>query len=207
MTYTEGIDVSHHEPRIDWQAVKNSGRTFVYTKATEGMIFLDMLYQKHIGGASAVGLAVGSYHFAHPAEDAKLQAKRFAAMCRPAGLDLAPWLDLEINQNVPAPKVLAWAEEFVTECEQRFGRRIGLYVGESFLHDFLGDPVSKVLGRCPLAVARYGNEPPRPAKGWPGGWTAWQYSDGIAGPYNAEVPGAGHVDKSKATSLDALRAR
>ena len=48
-----GIDVSHHQGAIDWQAVARDGVQFAYLKATEGTTFTDPAYaDQHLGAGS-----------------------------------------------------------------------------------------------------------------------------------------------------------
>lgn len=63
-----GIDVSEHQPIIDWEAVKAAGVEYVMIRAgyrgyTEGQIFRDSCFESHLAGARAAGLDVGVYFF------------------------------------------------------------------------------------------------------------------------------------------------
>ena len=62
---TFGIDVSHHQKKIDWKKVrfwKNKKINFVYIKATEGETYKDSFYSQNILGAKENEITVGSYH-------------------------------------------------------------------------------------------------------------------------------------------------
>ena len=48
---TFGIDVSHHNGKINWEKVTDV--EFVYIKATEGATYVDPLFQQNIKGARA----------------------------------------------------------------------------------------------------------------------------------------------------------
>ncbi len=37
-----GIDVSHHQGTVDWEAVASAGISFAYVKATEGSDFVEV---------------------------------------------------------------------------------------------------------------------------------------------------------------------
>ena len=56
-----GIDVSHHNGNINWEQVPDV--EFVYIKATEGVTYVDPMYQQNIKGARAKKLRVGAYHY------------------------------------------------------------------------------------------------------------------------------------------------
>ena len=58
-----GIDVSHHQGKIEWNKVKQENIHFVYIKATEGGDFKDLEFKRNWNEASKVGLLKGAYHF------------------------------------------------------------------------------------------------------------------------------------------------
>ena len=51
-TYTEGVDVSGHQGRIDWDALARSDVHFAYIKATEGASFVDQRFAANWAGAT-----------------------------------------------------------------------------------------------------------------------------------------------------------
>ena len=64
----KGIDVSAHQGKIDWAAVKADGVQFAllrvgYRGYTEGGIHADSTFKANIEGATAVGIKVGVYFF------------------------------------------------------------------------------------------------------------------------------------------------
>ena len=64
--YLYGIDVSRWRPVADWNAVRNSGRTFMFTKATEETTYVDPTFQQHMAGAHKAGLYAGAFPYATP---------------------------------------------------------------------------------------------------------------------------------------------
>ncbi len=65
---TLGIDVSKWNGTIDWNAVKNSGVSYViircgYRGSSTGNLIVDPKFEANIKGATAVGLKVGIYFF------------------------------------------------------------------------------------------------------------------------------------------------
>ncbi len=42
-----GIDVFEGDGRVDWMAVKNSGKTFAFVRASEGVSIKDSAFSKH----------------------------------------------------------------------------------------------------------------------------------------------------------------
>src|SRR5436305_15349105 len=59
-----GIDVSNYQATVNWTSVKNSGRTYAWTKSTEGFTYDDPSYDSHISGATAAGVYIAPYHYA-----------------------------------------------------------------------------------------------------------------------------------------------
>ncbi|KAF9550608.1 hypothetical protein CPC08DRAFT_322352 [Agrocybe pediades] len=94
----KGIDVSHWQGNINWGAVKSSGVSFAYIKATEGTTYKDPQFSSNYVGATNVGIIRGGYHFARPSESSgAAQANFFLAnggdwsgdgRTLPGGLDL-----------------------------------------------------------------------------------------------------------------------
>ena len=71
---TMGIDVSKWNGNIDWNAVKNSGVSYViircgYRGSSEGKLIEDPKYEKNIQGATAAGLKVGVYFFSQAVDE------------------------------------------------------------------------------------------------------------------------------------------
>ncbi|MBR1854668.1 MAG: Ig-like domain-containing protein, partial [Lachnospiraceae bacterium] len=71
---TMGIDVSKHNATIDWNAVKNSGVSYViircgYRGYTQGSLVIDSKFVQNIKGATAAGLKVGVYFFSQAVDE------------------------------------------------------------------------------------------------------------------------------------------
>ena len=72
-----GVDVSHHQGRIDWQAVKNEGYDFAFLRlgyrgyGEAGSINLDREYDTNAEEARKAGLDVGVYFFAQAVNEAE----------------------------------------------------------------------------------------------------------------------------------------
>lgn len=58
-----GIDISHHQEKINWDQLKQHGLSFVFIKATEGGDFKDSMFPSYWEGAQSIKLRVGAYHF------------------------------------------------------------------------------------------------------------------------------------------------
>jgi lysozyme len=127
-----GVDVSHHQGEIDWEAVAGDGISFAYVKATEGGDWVDRRFAENWDGAADAGLERGAYHFFSPCTDGAKQARHFLATVPPDPRALAPAIDLELGGNCAgrpdARVVAAEVDVFVDAVEEAWGRPILLYV-------------------------------------------------------------------------------
>ena len=78
-----GIDVSHHQGRIDWQRLRSTSSgseyplRFVIMKGTEGGSFKDPSLEENLTAARDAGFVCGVYHFYNPATSPSVQARFF----------------------------------------------------------------------------------------------------------------------------------
>ena len=186
---TYGIDVSHHQGKIDWGLVAADRIAFAYVKASEGTSVVDARFEANAAGASRAGLRVGAYHFFSLCGPGNVQARTFLAAAPPDAHQLAPALDVEFQTSCPKPpgraQVMAQVQAFLTVVEKAWGRPVLIYTNDDFNRHY---PV-RGLGR-PLWIPRYGHRPPTvPA------WVIWQSSegatlDGVTGPVDLDVAAA-----------------
>jgi lysozyme len=59
----KGISVSKWTQTVDWSAVKDDGISFAFSKATEGMKYVDDLFHDNWESIKGTGLLRGAYHF------------------------------------------------------------------------------------------------------------------------------------------------
>ena len=92
-----GIDVSHHNGRIDWNKVAQSGISFAYMKATEGGSFVDKRFKFNWSESGRVGIRRGAYHYLNLCRSADSQFRHIVANVpkTPGMLPIA--LDVEPN--------------------------------------------------------------------------------------------------------------
>lgn len=179
--WVQGIDVSHHQGAIDWQAAAADGVRFAWIKATEGGDWVDPRFAENWAGAGAAGVPRGAYHFFTFCRPGADQAAHFLATL-PPGSALPPAVDLEYGGNCDArPDSAALGvelEAFLLAVEAGTGQRPLVYVTGELLRDhvvmLIGERLWVRAIHHPL-----GMEAPVPA-------AVWQYSnigrvDGIAG--------------------------
>ncbi len=194
------IDISHHNTGVSsFVEAKNAGIIGVFHKASEGTTFVDGDYHERKPAALAAGLLWGAYHFGLRG-NVEAQVEHFLETANPGPTDLLV-LDFEpssVNQTMR----LAEAEQFVQLVFQRTGRFPGLYSGQSFLNEKLGNNTNTVLKNCFLWIARYSEQLPKVPPAFPT-FTLWQYTDGNIGPQPHRVPGIGRCDRDKFNGSEA----
>ncbi|MDP8960829.1 MAG: peptidoglycan-binding protein [Actinomycetota bacterium] len=180
----KGIDVSHHQRRIDWHAVKAAGYTFAIIRASYGggPTDLDRNYHLHRDGAREAGLVLGHYHYAYPTgPDAIDEADHFIRTVGAVPPGELVVLDLEEGSG----DISRWALQFLGHVEKAHGRRPILYGYPAFLQVSALDPHCAL---CPLWVAHYNVQQPSVPPPWRSA-VLWQQSK------TGQVPGvAGDCD-------------
>lgn len=203
-----GVDVSHHEGRIDWASVAGSGKKFAYLKASEGTGYVDPTYALNRAGATAAGLRTGAFHYAQPDStpgEAAAEADHFAQVAAIRRGDLRPMLDLEVRNGLSASELQGWIAAFLSRLYAQTGVRAGIYVSPSFWSSYVGDSAAAALrDGAELWIAHWttAGAPSLPASDWAGhGWTVWQYTD------HGRVPGIAvpaDVDRVTAARFSSL---
>jgi lysozyme len=184
-SYLNGVDVSHYQGTINWSSVKNSGRTFAFAKATEGLTYTDPQFAYNWRNMQAVGLVRGAYHFCHPGEDPIAQANFFYNTVQPTSGDLQMTGDIEVNDGQSVSQIQSWGIQFARQIQALTGRPGIIYTYYYFWVDDCGDPNGNL--NCPLWIATYGPSPLVP-HAW-STWSFWQYTD------TGRCPGiSGNVD-------------
>jgi lysozyme len=161
----QGIDVSHHQGKIDWPRVKAHGVDFAYLKATE-----------------AAGVRRGAYHFFTLCRLARDQATNFITTVPRDRQALPPVIDLEFGGNCkdrPDRKVLlAEVATFIKMVESHAEKPVMLYVTREFENAYQVSAAFRrpLWLRSMLLTPSYGSHP----------WVMWQGSsfarvDGIEG--------------------------
>lgn len=178
-----GIDTSHHNANIDWQAVVKDpqGVSFAYLKATEGTGYIDPKFYTNAQNAANSGLKIGFYHFAtlntdNVVNDANAEADYFMKIISTAPkTDLPLVLDIETNKaGLDKDEVLLWINTFFARIEKAGYKDPVLYSYAPFLNANL--PPKHGLGTRRLWLAAYVDKQyPLLPNGWKDYWL-WQYS-------------------------------
>ncbi|WP_322937420.1 glycoside hydrolase family 25 protein [Nocardioides bizhenqiangii] len=182
-----GVDASHHQGAIDWNAVANDGVSFAYLKATEGTTYTDPTFAGHRAAAQDAGLEVGGYHYFQLCSPGVDQARHFNSVLGDLdGDDLPPAVDLELAGSCPTPPpraiLLAEVRAFLEQVEATTEREPVVYLYPEFEEEY---GVAGALGEYRQWVRSLDGRPDRE-------WWIWQQTDsgsvdGIAGPVDVNL--------------------
>ena len=133
---TIGIDVSHHQGKMDWEKLFN--RTgydslihFVYCKATEGHTHTDSQWKRNRKILNNFGIPNGAYHFFIPTDPPLPQARHFLKHWKKRDIDLPPVLDVE-TEGLSDKDLVAKMKIWLKEIEERSGMRPIIYTSLHF---------------------------------------------------------------------------
>jgi lysozyme len=136
-----GIDVSHHQGKIDWNVVKNNGLHFVFIKATEGADHKDTRFQYNWNQAYQAGFVRGAYHFFTFSKTGMEQAQNFIDTVPNEPDTLPPVIDLELGGNSkiqPDPSTLMRElNAYIEMIENHYQRKPILYTTYEFYDYYL----------------------------------------------------------------------
>ncbi len=197
-TSSLGVDVSHHQGKIDWNRVAGQGFSFAILRigyrgyGTEGKLGEDREFRENLKGAKAAGLRVGVYFFAQAVneEEAREEAAFVLNLLDGEELDLPVVYDPETILDAPARTDDVSPEQFTANtavfCEavREAGYEPMIYANmlwEAFELDL------KRLESIPVWYADY-----EPLPQTPYAFKMWQYSNegqvnGIAGACDLDI--------------------
>lgn len=180
-----GLDVSHHQGVIDWEAVAADDIDFVYIKATEGGDWVDPRFAENWVEARAAGIDVSAYHFFTLCRSGVEQAANFLATVSVDQADLPLAIDLEFvapcSTPLSARDVRTAVTEFINLVEAATGRPMLVYVLSDFDTEY---QITEAVDRPRWVRSLYH----RPDESW----SIWQYSfrasvDGVQGGVDLNV--------------------
>ncbi|MCQ2009541.1 Ig-like domain-containing protein [Sporolactobacillus sp. STSJ-5] len=172
----KGIDVSHYQydnnkPSIDFNAVRNSGVSFVIAKATEGSeagsAMIDNTFQTTINNANAAGLQTHAYHmFRGVSEsDAREEAQWFIKNLRNLPVNGYLFVDVEYKWlDGDATKLTSYVNAFLDELYNAGYHNLGIYTNYYYMKDRLIE--SNLRPGVLKWIARYNDTLGRDADIW-----------------------------------------
>lgn len=152
----KGIDISNHQPSVDFNALKNSVQV-VIMKATEGVTYKDPLLESHYQKAKEAGFPVGFYHFMSERTSPSGQAEAFYKAIKDKQYEILPCLDIETNnQNRSSSQITDRCLEFLNKFKELSAIDCMIYTGGYFGRDNLDSRIK----RYKAWIAHYGVSSP-----------------------------------------------
>ena len=168
----QGVDVSHHQKRIDWDTVAVKGNVdFAFVKATEGGDFIDTLFCQNWEDLRKIGLRRGAYHFFRSYGCGDVQARHYLTTVEMAPGDIVPVLDIETTDGMPQEVIVQEAAIWLKTVEQHLRVKPIIYTNQYFYDRYLAGHFDDY----PLWIARYSGTQPILNNGKR--WHIWQYSN------------------------------
>lgn len=204
-----GIDVSKHNIVTDWNAVKASGKKFVFIRLgwinSDGSITKDEKFEEHYAGARAVGLDVGIFIYSYLSDSkySRIAAKNTVKMLEGRMITYPVAFDFEeykISAKLSKSANTDICYEFLSEI-QRLGYFAMLYTYTSCVQSYLNIERLKPFA---MWIADY-RDPTGTNCPYKGVWGIWQYK-GNTGKCNG-VSGACDLDMSKYDYAATIKAK
>ena len=199
-----GIDISHHQGKIDWQELKDKGVIdkfpirFVMIKATEGASQIDENFRENFYQAREHGFTRGAYHFYSVHSSAADQARFFISKVKLENGDLPPVLDVEHKPKKQSDEEFkASVLEWLQIVERHYGVKPIIYTYYKFKTRYLNDPI---FDDYPYWIAHYYVDQVE----YDGPWKFWQHTDvgrlpGIKGDVDFNIYNGSFYDLRKLT--------
>jgi GH25 family lysozyme M1 (1,4-beta-N-acetylmuramidase) len=190
MDFQLGIDISHHNDKLDWNAIKAAGVAFCFIKISEGVGTRDKKAKEHSDNAKSIGLKIGYYHFCRPdtrnggtivgdATAEAAEALNVISTLQPPDLPLVLDLEDQLHWDTPLKRAgyLEWVQTFINSIERQPGMTALIYSRKNYLDDKL--PNTHDLGNHKLWIANYSQKDCSRVvcpNGW-GDWALWQFTE------------------------------
>lgn len=196
---TMGIDVSKWNGTIDWNAVKNSGVSYViircgYRGSSQGSLIDDSTFAANIKGATAAGLKVGVYFFTQAIDEVEAVEEASMVLERIKGYKISYPIFLDVEPSggradgISADTRTAVCKAFC-ETIQNAGYTAGIYANKTWLTSKIN--VSSLSG-YKIWLAQYAAAPT-----YTGRYDLWQYKStgkvsGISGNVDMNISYLGY---------------
>lgn len=204
-----GIDISKYNIVDDWNAVKASGKKFVFIKLgwinSDGSITKDKMFEEHYKNARAVGLDVGVYVYSYLSDSkySRVAARNTVNMLEGKMITYPVAFDFEeykISAKLSKSANTDICYEFLSEV-QRLGYFAMMYTYTSFVQSYLNIERLKPFA---MWIADY-RDPTGTNCPYKDTWGIWQYK-GNTGKCNG-VSGACDLDMSKYDYAATIKAK
>ena len=175
---TFGIDVSKHNGKIDWNAVKSSGVDYAiircgYRGSSTGALITDPTFQTNIKGAQAAGIKVGIYVFSQAINEVEAvkEASFAVSLAKGNNLSYPIFIDTEACGGRADSLDVATRTAVVNAFCQTIhnaGYKAGIYASKTWYEKKLN---MGNVGGYKIWLAQYSSEPT-----YKGRYDMWQYT-------------------------------
>ncbi len=195
-----GIDVSKWNGNIDWNAVKNSGVSFViircgYRGSATGVLVADPKFKSYITGATGAGLKVGVYFFSQAINEVEAVQEASMAIELMKGYQVSypVFIDTEYTAGGRANSLSVSDRTAVCKafCEtiKSAGYTPGVYASKTWLES---NVTASSLSSYRIWLAQYASTPT-----YKGKYDMWQYTSkgtvsGISGKVDQNISYLGY---------------
>lgn len=136
-----GIDVSHHQNKIEWYKVKDE-ISFVFVKATEGSDFIDNKFKSNVDSIKKYKIIYSAYHFFTFCSSGKNQAINFIHNFSVDSNSLSPVIDLEFLGKCNTTKsdsfdVKKEIKDFLDTIQKHYNKTPIIYTTYEFYNQYL----------------------------------------------------------------------
>jgi lysozyme len=172
--YTQGIDISNHNPEIDWPAMKKANIKFAYIKRSEGTGYTDPVFEKHKQSAISQGILWGPYHYYRFDTDPVEQARNYYNLLPKDAEMLVPAVDVELSDSGLLPPQDAGNKQliqFSDQFELLSGHRPIYYTTQAAYDKYFANTREKDDLLEAVWIRSTSGRPKVT------GWSIWQYSD------------------------------
>lgn len=137
----QGIDISHHQGKIDWDRLDKQAVQFVFIKATEGEDHRDSLFTENSKQAQAYEIPVAAYHYFTFCRPGAIQSQNFIYAVPKDATEMPPVVDLEYGGNCMIDnRVVSLIDEiaeYIRVIENHYNKKVIIYTTNEFYNNYL----------------------------------------------------------------------
>ena len=184
-----GVDISQYQPTVDFATLKANGIDFVFIRAayrgsSNGGLYKDTLFSKHVIAARQAGLDVGAYIYSQAitVAEAREEATYILNIVKNYDITLPLVFDFEYAESSSSRLVSAkLTNKQQTSICNAFCKRVEnngytaiVYANQSMLTDDLND--EEIAKNYDIWLANYSSKPKYAGKLYETDYSYWQYS-------------------------------
>lgn len=187
--YQYGLDVNEAQGLIDWEKVKESGRTFACMRSTRKSFKPDAYFERNLAECIRLRIDYSCFKYCYATTEAQAMQEADSVINLLHGRSMMVWYDIEdaILKPLTKAELEKVIKAFINRCNLN-GIKVGIYTYDSLYKTHISDFLKK---NYLFWISRYGkndgtlNENYKPS----GEWFAWQYTS------KGRIPGInGDVD-------------